>query len=275
MISGWGGDELITFNGRGYLAGLFWGGRWAKLIHALYLGSSIGADRDPFKIAKRLMRNLYNKVFLPSLPDQIFKLVNRQSLTPILADCATLEFMETINQHPRLPQDVLREKVGLHTYQLVLLEYGHLTQRIEAWANNGAGDHLVYVYPLLDKRLIEFSLGIPPDLYVRDGYARYLFRYAMGAEAVRWGNVKGEPVRVAHLLEIGVQAAQIWLSGADLKGEQEHNRYIDPNALRTLSLKGPGDLEKVIHMKTLMNSIQVLVAGKQVEDLKSNRGYNC
>ena len=205
------------------------------------------------------------------LPDQIFSLVNRQWLAPHNADCATPEFMDTINRHPRLPQDTLRQKVGLHANQLALLEHGHLAERIEAWSNNNDGDRIVYVYPLLDKRLIEFSLGIPPDLYVREGYDRYLFRYALGGilpETVRWGDVKREPIRVARGLEIVVQAAQIWLASAITQDWlQNPNRYIDPIALQTLTPKGSSDLEKINHAVILTNSIQVLAAGKRVENL--------
>jgi hypothetical protein len=33
LLSGWGGDELVTFNGRGYLTDLFRRGRWWQMLN--------------------------------------------------------------------------------------------------------------------------------------------------------------------------------------------------------------------------------------------------
>ena len=42
ILSGWGGDESATFNGRGALAELFLHGRWRKLAHEM---SSLRRER--------------------------------------------------------------------------------------------------------------------------------------------------------------------------------------------------------------------------------------
>src|SRR2546425_975642 len=58
------------------------------------------------------------------------------------------------------------------------LSHGHLTGRIEAWETNGARYSLVYRYPLLDRRVVEFCLGIPVEQFYQQRLKRSLFRRA-------------------------------------------------------------------------------------------------
>jgi asparagine synthase (glutamine-hydrolysing) len=58
------------------------------------------------------------------------------------------------------------------------IESGDIQTRTEYTAWLGAYFNLRVVYPLLDKRVIEFSLGIPRNMFVKNGTSRYLFRKA-------------------------------------------------------------------------------------------------
>jgi len=69
---------------------------------------------------------------------------------------------------------------GVHGEQKYLLKEGLIQQRIESWAAAGYDKKIEYAYPLLDKRIIEFSLAIPEELYSKkNGYSRYFFREAI------------------------------------------------------------------------------------------------
>ena len=68
---------------------------------------------------------------------------------------------------------------GVRVFQQALLANGHITDRLEGWAMFGARSGIQYLYPLLDRQLVEFSLGLPPGMYVRDGWSRWIFRQAM------------------------------------------------------------------------------------------------
>ncbi len=46
-----------------------------------------------------------------------------------------------------------------------MLSEGAIQQRIESWTAVGHDKNIEYTYPLLDKRIIEFSLAIPEELY--------------------------------------------------------------------------------------------------------------
>jgi asparagine synthase (glutamine-hydrolysing) len=77
--------------------------------------------------------------------------------------------------------------------QIFLLQYGHLSYRMESWASHGATLGLTYTYPLLDRRLVEFALSIPNHLFFKNGWKRYLYRTAMQGilpESLCWQKTK-------------------------------------------------------------------------------------
>lgn len=195
LLSGWGGDEALTFNGRGYFAELFQQGRWWTLYRELKLRSEL--------YGLNLRRPFFEKVILPLLPDSMYSrleyLMNKTDSLATQSAYIQPQFAKRIQSHieqlPHEPQ-LLRERTGIRTNQCMLLNHGHLTNRIESWAISGAKNKLVYSYPLLDRRILEFALGIPVDLFFKHGWKRYLFRSAtesMLPDKVRWNKTKREP----------------------------------------------------------------------------------
>ena len=205
LLSGWGGDELITAHGGGYLAEMFWRGRWDKVARTI-LGRPVPEGKSPWR---HRLGTFYKNAISGVLPDTI---VNWQSSQPH-ADlpphvvCTSPELAALIKQLPDLPNT--RRRTSVHGHQLTMLHLGHLHQRIEGWAADGADDQIVYRYPLLDQRVVEFALTLPADAYVQGTVGRYLFRRAMSdalPHEVCWGVAKLEPVRVDALLKMMKQA---------------------------------------------------------------------
>ena len=99
------------------------------------------------------------------------------------------------------------------------LEAGHLAERTAAWAVAGAAHGIRYRYPLLDRRLLAFVLGLPPEVFLpRDGTRRWLARTALRGrvpDAVRRHASKREPARLdaAH----GTLRAALERAGAALR----------------------------------------------------------
>jgi asparagine synthase (glutamine-hydrolysing) len=268
LLSGWGGDELVTFNGSGYYTELFWKLKWFKLAQAIHWRGIHQTRKDPVSTIRRWLANLYYKVILPSLPDQLYALIDREWLAPKWVGCVTPEFKSYIDKNPLLPHNTERERIGLHANQVALLERGYLSQRIEAWANNGALEEITYAYPLLDQRIVAFSLGIPPELYVKDGYARYLLRYATDGilpVSVRWGSAKYEPQRVKQYLKLNLKASQAWLCQAENQNWlNQYHPYIDAQSLLSYARNAKNfDDENLI--TTLLRSIQALIACNKTE----------
>jgi len=93
--------------------------------------------------------------------------------------------------------------------QLSIIHLGHLENRIESWARAGAALGIDHRYPLLDRRVIELCLCLPGDVWLNDGWPRWLFREAIAPllpASVVWSRPKEERARMDAFLEVLVAA---------------------------------------------------------------------
>ena len=141
---------------------------------------------------------------------------------------------------PRCNKTGYFKELGPRAVQLKLLSHGAIRTRLESWAVSGARAGIEYRYPLLDKRLIEFALGLPPEFYHRLGYGRYLFRRAtenVMPGDICWGDYKLEPVRVAEATSLMAKA----LKHHTLELGSAGSQYIDRSRLGRFLEAIPGD----------------------------------
>jgi len=172
MLSGWGGDEAISYNGRDQYQRQFWQGRWWSLIN------NLKGPRRSFRnrrVPKIIGRAFWKHVLLPQLPSRIQSRFAFKSRQDLLRRFIHRDF------RPRVDQIVDRYRPKIVNTQIELFYNGHLTDRMESWAWFGAQTNFVYAYPLLDRRILEFAYRIPHDLYLKEGWSRYLYRKAMDA----------------------------------------------------------------------------------------------
>jgi asparagine synthase (glutamine-hydrolysing) len=173
MLSGWGGDEVVSSGGLGYLAGLLRRGRLIAAFRALRATS--GGRRNP----RVLGRLLWSRGIVPLLPGPLF-----ERLSPFVRIYRRRSFMsrDFAARFPArgalYPPDV-RPVPDPRRYMAAMLLRGHLALRMESWAAWGAEKGLLYRYPLLDRRVLEFMLSLPPEVAFARGEGRYLFRTAM------------------------------------------------------------------------------------------------
>lgn len=191
MLSGWGGDELIAFNGRGYFAELALRGRFATIQSELRLRSQIhgGNLRGPWKA----------RVLRPLLPDRLLGL---ESERPPLPAELRPEFARLLADVEPLDHVYPRERPGVRRMQVSLFEFGHLQYRMESWAAHGASIGLRYTFPLLDRRVMEFALSLPGRMFFQAGWKRWLYRTAMEGvlpDVVRWNPQKFDNAAESHL----------------------------------------------------------------------------
>ena len=192
MLSGWGGDEGAAFNGRGYFADLLRRGHWVTLLRELALRTRIHEDD--------FWGTFRSRAILPLLPDALVRRY-RPELMIGLPDPLPLEllqpsFAERLASVEPYPTPDARERPGARRYQYRLFQRGHITDRLESWADLGGHRGIEYRYPLLDRRVVEFALGVPVHLFHRHGWKRYLFRSAVHnivPGEVQWKKYKGEP----------------------------------------------------------------------------------
>ena len=177
MLSGWGGDELISYNGYSYISELF---RRKKIFSGLY---HLFQDKKyNFLSWKELLIFLAKSM----LSDTVYKKL-RNAIRPNTKSRVTVKvdedkfllssFAEFVESQPDIKNPSM---LGVRKRQLELYNLGHIQTRTESWALSGNSRGIDYRYPLLDKRIIEFSIGIPEELFYHwKGKERRLFKTAV------------------------------------------------------------------------------------------------
>jgi hypothetical protein len=209
LLSGAGLNYIMWYNGRGYLPDLFWRGQLGQMLAQL---PQIAAWEE-----KDIYRTTYNKLLLPLLPDQLYLRWQRlrgrlrtypsrlpqSKVLPWLKPDISRELLESSPPAPVL----WRERTGVHHNRLARFK-AKITQKAEEWVAAGAGMGIEYRHPLLDRRLIDFSFSLPPEMLIKDGWKRYLFRHAMRGilpDNVRLGK------RTHGIAPGGVRLSDQWL----------------------------------------------------------------
>ncbi len=228
FLSGWGGDELIAFNGRGYFADLLRRGRWVTLFRELRQRGELQGSP--------VWKQLIVSGVLPLLPGGLVDRIKPDDAHPRIPppppNYLQPEFAKALSSVKPLTKPESHEMPGIRRMQLYLFEFGHLSYRMESWYAHGARQGMTYVFPLTDKRIAEFALSIPDYFFFKNGWKRYLYRTAMEGilpDVVRWAKVKEDPA-----MSIGMRdaqrgtAEQAW---ADLNARVD-NPYIDVDKFR-------------------------------------------
>lgn len=205
LLSGWGADECVTFNGRGAFAGWFASGRWDRLAYETLARARVhGAHLIPITLKEAISPSLPFKRFQEARPK------NGQN-SPRRLTWLTEDWRATLKQNYTPPEGFNRHPIATRPMQETLLTNGHITERIESWAIEGRAVGIDYRYPFLDRRLLEFSLGLPPELSFKNGWKRYLIRTATKGilpDPVRWCKIKNDPARMANLAAHEAQLAK-------------------------------------------------------------------
>ncbi len=169
LLSGWGGDELISDNGYSYISGLF---RQGKIVKAFkYLHDEKKSLRYSWtKFIKRTVREIF-----PFTIIQYFKtVIHHQN---IKVKYIKKEFVRSFNGYNNKGYPNV---YGVRKNKLASYNYGHLQHRIESWDLSTFSNKIEYRYPLLDKRIVEFAMGIPEEIfYPKEGKSRHLFKNAV------------------------------------------------------------------------------------------------
>jgi len=173
VLSGWGGDEGATFNGRGTFAELLLRGRWRRLAHEI---AALKHERG-----WSTGRIVYGEILSYLRPDAVIDLANRiagkePSLANLLRRSLSADARRRLSAsraaEPSTAPDARENRWRLMTSP-------HIAEGAEAWAQTGARHGLAYAFPLLDRRVVEFSLSLPSELFLREGFRRRPFRDAM------------------------------------------------------------------------------------------------
>lgn len=222
ILSGWGGDDLISYDGYAYLSGLFWQAHFIKAIQEI----SILYKEKNYKylrILKRSVRELIYPLFYKRMSGYYQEV--KTHFDP---------YQFTQKQFSSLAKGYAFPKVifypGVHNEQKYLLTSGHILQRIENWASSAVEKKLEYSYPLLDKRIVEFALTVPEDLFARkEGHQRHFFRSAISdflPDNIAWEPKIGESEHGKQLQKLWHGALKLWMQKNE-KRLKNKNCYVD------------------------------------------------
>ncbi|PYS74616.1 MAG: hypothetical protein DMF69_01365 [Acidobacteria bacterium] len=214
MLSGWGGDEVLSFNGRGYYAELLLHGHWCRKFGALKFMTTealllLFSDRS--EGLKKLDR------------------ITRQNSAG--SDSFLLPELRPLVKSHKIPC----RQASIRSTLFWLWTRGMLTERIESWAAHGAPLQIEYHYPMLDRRLMEFVAGLPAEQFVRGKWKRWIMRKTTEGilpPDVCWQPDKAEPVRIKQGKEAVSEALNMALEEIKSKTDlPARARYLDMTRL--------------------------------------------
>ena len=235
MLSGWGGDEFVSFNGRGYRADLFARLRWVRLLKTL------NWSQFPRGLLTNV-RFLWRDVVLVFGPQWLYQWSTAgQLLRRPKDDFLKPNFAARVQQSDSQARPLRYQERGVKETQRGLYALGHLPSRMERWCAGGALHNITYTYPFLDRRVLEFVFRLPDHLFVRDGMGRYMGRMALtplfppDTMDVRDINPKAEPSMLRHnevLRQYAFRNIESDVYGASFWDTIASNPWVDTDRLQ-------------------------------------------
>ncbi|UPT77274.1 asparagine synthase-related protein [Sulfurovum sp. XGS-02] len=220
ILSGTGGDEFLSNSSYGYIAGFFWKGEFKRAFRALRLEGF----RSRYPILGFIKR-FYREVILPSVPDWLYCIHSGTYCSFNKVSNYIKPSMKTLIKGLS-SNDKLLPSFGVRNTMLNALNDGLIQTRVESWNVSGVSDRIEYRYPLLDKRIVEFALGIPEEIFRQEGKNRFLFRRAIEGllpKEIIWSNTKYEPKRVEKYMVISQKAQIKWMKSYTMADQE--NKY--------------------------------------------------
>ena len=194
LLSGTGGDECASFDGRGHLPHLLLSGRWRRLA-AEWRAQDGGA--------RRLFVTVVLPLLHPALPATLNRWRDGRGVRRrwLIDPGFARRVKPLVLPRPRM--------IGVRRTQVRFLRDGHLGWSLEQLRARGVRQGIEYRFPLLDRRLLEFALGLPPEQFRRPGHSRWLMRHALRTvlppEVCR-SRSKADPARSDPVMEAIVKA---------------------------------------------------------------------
>lgn len=189
ILSGFGGDHLVSFNGRGDLSEYLLKLKWRRLARELEAHKSqtgrsawktLAADIGTHLLPQTLSGALRKKFGSDELP------------APSLADFMSDGTISKTGAGPTTRQN-----------RLALINNGSISVGLELLARQAAGHGTSYAFPFLDRNLMDYALRLPTEVFRVDGVGRWIFRQAMIGvlpESVRT-NTRRLPLSPCKVLE--------------------------------------------------------------------------
>jgi len=190
LLSGFGGDEIVTSKAKGYLDELTTNNQWKELKREIK-----SQETNRFKYLKTLL-----KYFLKIKTPFVYKLLTfTKNKRPFwIEKFENLAINKTFSEELKIKTRYFNynnrpDNSSLQEKGISRITHPHVSQRLEYCSLIARKYGIEYRYPLLDIRLIEFYLSIPTSLKARNGIGRYAIRKAVEGimpKEIQWRNDK-------------------------------------------------------------------------------------
>lgn len=254
ILSGWGGDELSTYHGHAFLSNMIKEGEFRTFFSEIKYWMPAKKRRT----MKSVLSLIYHHILIPFVPRRFYcKLPKTHCKERCVCFFVKKEFLSLINDAKRKPAALTMQAYPtIKEHMLAALRNGHLQARCESWAASAFSNRIEYAYPLLDRRIVEFLLGVPARYFMHKGIGRYLFRSAIEgilSEKIRWSSPKQEPHRADRLLRISKGAYQHQMKEL-LKSPHRSNYLKEEIAAECLEIspEDPSYLRRIIEAGNIL-----------------------
>ena len=155
LLSGFGGDECVSHIGAGHDFRLLLSGRWPSLLAHLRV-----QGRRPSREIPKMLAGLLHPELAPA---SLFwrRLRAGRPLRAGRHSLINAQFARRASPMATVKPSLL----SVRRNQLSRLRNGHASELMERRVAQGARFGLEYRFPLLDRRLVEFTLGRPPEVF--------------------------------------------------------------------------------------------------------------
>jgi asparagine synthase (glutamine-hydrolysing) len=222
ILSGWGGDQVVTSFGGGVESEMFWAGRWRDLGREL--------ESRARRTGRSRWREFASQVVWRQLPARLRAYVRRQRGQDSWLDWA--RFVAP-GKRPLVVAESRPQFPGSRENRRAELEAWWIPYRLEMFAQQGARHGITYAYPMLDLDLIRYAMRLPGTLFRREGVPRRLIRDAIEGivpESVRWRQEKLAPYP-AEALRIAEERKSMIEAFRELGKLPLVREYIDTEAV--------------------------------------------
>lgn len=202
LLSGWGGDEFSSFNGRKVLSTLLQQRRYGDAVHEARLRVNRQASKRG--TATVYTAKMLGSALAPTLSDFVGhprrRLSQRRASRRI--DRELRSTWPEVAQSRQEAIERFRQVSNYRDYQWFLLSNGHLQHRTTWWYQTGRLFNIQYRFPLLDLDVVKGAFRVPWHAYLGQGWTRVAFRKAVQGwvpAEVAWNPTKSEPAQVSGL----------------------------------------------------------------------------
>jgi asparagine synthase (glutamine-hydrolysing) len=249
LLSGWGGDEVLSAHAPSMPAHLLRQGRPRAAAGAV---RTLNGGISPLS---GMLRGAWRHLVLPALPGPLYR------RAPFFADiyrggCYLGPALRVPGTHR---SSVSRLTTDPKADLLRVLRHGHVGERMATWRTWAAPHGIVHRYPLTDRRLMERVLRAPTSFMWADGRPRYPARAAIGARTSSLIS-KADP---ANQQQRRRALADAWRAlGDDVRIDALDGAcdWVDLPTLRADLLRGPSGqlMPDVLTFARMMPALRVL-----------------